>query len=361
MPKSVIKKGVSKQKFRKPARSQKLRAGMAALLFLLGLVVLGKLVGLLVDWGNPYSPDATLKTKKTHWQEDQTLNVVFQSKDWALISFNPHKKTVTVFKIPPEVYLNLPFSLGNWPMRSVYGLGQAENPPRGAQLLVDTLSTTLGLPINGYFLWKEQTQMEAEELVEKMRTNTWSALLVLRDSKTNLSMWEMVNLLKSISSVRLDKVEILDLQQSQVTDWMLLADGSRGLYFKPALLDQFIQNKIEDSNLKDEGLTISIYNTTDHPQLAEKAARLITNLGGRVVFVGSSKDKLSQTVVLGKSSYTKKYLAGFLAPHCLERKSFISLGKSNNSCSFQGSNTDLSQADINIILGEDYFIRYNSK
>ena len=124
-------------------------------------------------------------------------------------------------------------------------------------------------------------------------------------------------------------------------------------------LDQFIQSRFEDSKLKDEGLGIGILNATDHPGLAEKAARVVTNIGGRVILTGNLEERQHNSFVLGKDGYTQTRLSQVFAPACIQTSWPLGLFRSGG-CFLQSDSFNFSRAEVTIVLGEDYFLRYNS-
>lgn len=345
MPKSKPKK------IKPSGRKSQVSLGIAALVFLVLLMVVGKLLGLIGALGQPFSPDSSAGSIKQHqWTEDRTLNLVIKSDRLSILSFNPREKTVTLVKIPDETYLSIPFGFGRWPSSSIYDLGQAEKPPVGAVLIKETISLIFGIPIDGYLILSSNSDStRAETVLEKLRTAGFSGLGILKQSKTDLTPLELMRLWWKIKGVRSDKVKILDLGDSQITEWILLADGRRGLTLDQLKLDQYIQGQFEDNKIRDEGLSVGIFNATEHPGLAEKAARVVSNMGGRVIFTSNYKDNLSSNRVFGKKSYTINRLSEIFGPACAL------------PCNNGTLEPDFSRADVTVILGEDYFLRYSER
>lgn len=371
MPGSVSKKITKKNKWRKYQSQdkglRKVNLGVAALTLLISLILLGKLISAVANLGQPYSPDQGVKSdKKYSWDGTQTLNLVVKSKNIYTLSFNPVEQSVVVIKIPDETYVDVPFNFGRWPVRSLYKLGQDDSVPMGALLLEKTMSSVFGVPIEGYLLLSTKlADKPFEDVVEQIRQNPWEALSLIRTSKTDLSLPELVRLVGGLRGVRSDKVKVVDLAQSQITQWNLLPDSSRVLGIQQVRLDQFVQDKFEDSKLRDSGLTIGIVNATDHPGLAENAARMVTNMGGRVIYTTSAETRVSSTLVLGKPSYTTTRLVQVFNAGCLGQSSGLlsKLGLTGGAkkCSFDDPSLDLSRSDVVVVLGEDYYTSFNQK
>lgn len=357
LPKSKLRRTRTKKRL----HSFSLTLGIIALVALVALIFLGKTINTITSFTRPYSPDNTAVFLRNYsWDGKDIINLAVKADKIYVLSLNPIDKTLTVLLVPDEAYVNVPLGFGSWSLGSVYELGQSEDPPIGAALVKGTLTETLGIPIDGYLVVENNlAEKPFAETVEKLRGNPLDSLSLLRQSKTDLSLQEYLKLIWGIRGIRFDKVETFDLGQLTITSWTLLADGSRVLSIGQLKMDQFIQKQIGESRLRDEGLSIGIYNTTQHPGLAEKAGRMISNLGGRVVFIANSQNHLQTTLVLGKPAYTSNYLSKIFSPGCSQQPGWLPWNQGHSSC--QGQDLDHSQADINIFLGEDYFLRYNTK
>lgn len=346
MPKAVPK-NFAKAKWKGYQKNKQSRHtlffGIAILLLLVLLVLTGKMVDLI-------------KTSlPNRWNGNSTINVVFQSARISVLSFNPLESSVTVLKVPDDTYIEVPFGFGRWPIRSIFDLGQAEKPPMGAKLLKSAVGNSFGIPVDGYINLGSNLQAEPlEKVIGQIRQNPFSIVGFIRESISDLNLWETAKLWWGVRGVRPDKVKFLDLGQSQITDWVLLPDGSRVLGIDQLKLDQYLQREFKDSRLGEEGLSVGVFNGTDHPQLAEKASRLISNMGGRVIFTANLPRKAEQSLILGKSSYTKTRLGQVFAAGCFQ-------DSDSPSCSGVDPGLNNSRADINLILGEDYYIRYNRR
>lgn len=335
-------KRAARKKFRS-SKTSKISIGIISLVILACLIILGKTISFISGLNEPFAPDAKI-TKETFWDGKGVINTAILADMPYILSFNPYQKTLLVLKIPEETYLSVPFNFGKWSLGSVYSLGQSENPQIGALLYKKTLEENFGIPVNSYIL-DQKGKQSFEKRLANLRQNPLENINFLGQIKTDLSFLEYWKLFWSLRGVRFDKVKILDLGDSDLTSWVVLRDGSRVISIDQDDLDNYIQKYFADSKIKDEGLSVGIYNTTDHPGLAEKAARVINNLGGRVVFTTNSKSHLNQSILLGEKSYTLDVLAGIFGkkPANLPR------------------NLDSSRAEINLFLGEDYFMRYNIK
>lgn len=355
----------------KSARKKvKFKLGAVVLTALLALVLLGKLISVITGLGQPYAPDvpdvnegqAFLLRNKSSWDGKTTLNLVISADEVYVLSFNPFKKEAEIFKIPQNVYVNVPFGFSSWSIGSVYKLGQSENPAIGSKLLKETVSLSLGIPINGYLITNQPVPEGGfAQIIENWRSNPFAAFTLLGQSKTDLSLREFWQLVWGLKGVRFDKFQKVDLENSSLSSWSLRADGSRILSLNQAKIDQFIQKQIEESKIKDEGFSIGIYNATEYPALAEKAGRIISNMGGRVTFIANSPRVLERSIVLGPSSSTTTYLSHLFTTPCPkeplswnQRLFNFPKPQKANSCTID-PDLPTSRAEVNIFLGKDYF------
>ncbi|MCL5409906.1 MAG: hypothetical protein M1607_03545 [Patescibacteria group bacterium] len=367
MARSVLKKVNKRKSIRRSSSSRsKLGLGLFALGLVVLLIIIGKLISFIVGLGQPYAPDALPVDKYYSWNGTNTINLAIKSDQIYLVSVNPIDKAATIITVPDKAYLDLPHGFGQWLVSSIYGLGQDENPPMGAQLLKETLALNLAIPVDGYLIFTEDlSQTPVSEMLDRIRKSPWDSLNLIQQSKTDLSLVELVKLAHVLSSIRSDKVDNLDLQSSEATNWQVLADGSRVLSLKQSVTDQYVMAHMYDNQIEQEGLTVGIYNSTAHPLLAEQAARVITNLGGRVIFTANSQDDLANTLILGKQSWTKQRATQAFRPSCLQRSSSLFFSANQGSCDIisgkLGEAVDLNRADITIILGEDFYTDHSNR
>jgi hypothetical protein len=126
-----------------------------------------------------------------------------------------------------------------------------------------------------------------------------------------------------------------------------LPDGTSGFELNQARLDRIIAKYFQDEKIREEGLALEVVNATNHSGLAARAARIISNMGGRVIAMRDwdlRNEKCSlRSGQKNLSSYTLKKLV----------KVF--------DCQFDGEDLGSSRAEMIIILGEDYWRELNKK
>lgn len=312
----------------------------------LALAVLGLVAGILVfSWvvrftQTLFSPWKAASTHKSYtWNGEFNINLLLRTPHVSILTYNPKEEKLTLINIPDETFLEVPHGFGSWQLRSIYDLGESQNGVGGHQLLVDTMTDFLAVPIDGFLdLSGLQPQKSAAGIIEEIRQNPFSGANLLPILKTNLTIWELLKLKMGISSVRFDKVKELDLEKLDVLDRSSLPDGTPIFTGDPIKLDSILSG-LADPAIAAEHKSIAVFNATEQPQLASKWARLITNLGGNVIITSNSDEKINKTQVTGVPSATLKRL----------RQIFGVIDKNKDSRQVSSS-----RAQINLLLGQDY-------
>ncbi|MBI4040048.1 LytR C-terminal domain-containing protein [Candidatus Daviesbacteria bacterium] len=363
MSESVSKKSTSKALWRKYQHRAQTRKrfflGLAILLLVLGLVLISKLTQLIVSTQGPSLQSAD---KHYTWDGTSTINLVVKARYVYAVSFNPFNATATVLKIPDDTYLTVSRGFGRWPTSSIYDLGQSSKPPMGASLLKESIGLSFGVPVDGYLAIQGSLQDESfDKVLEGIRKNPLSGIRLISSTKTDLSFAEFFKLVWGLKDVRTDKIKYLDLGRSQITESILLPDKSRALGVDQIKLDQLIQKQFTDSRLSDDGLTVGVYNGTNQPGLAERVARILTNMGARVIITSNSPTSVGQSIVVGRSSYTKTRLTQVFAPACLQGAIWPLSLLTKSKCDIKSSPVQDLRADVSLILGDDYLQKLDGK
>lgn len=360
---------------KKNSNTKQTRLAFLAILILFTTLLVGISFQFLSSLTKPISLNLS---QKFNWDGNSSLNFLIATKDElkssskgvqdsenqnygeiSLLSLHPITKKVVVLHMSDQIHLNVPKEFGYWNLGSIYRLGQEEKPPVGASLLKLSISKLVGLPVDAVIITKNKKYVkEPEELIKKIRQNPISIIGFLSDIETNLTPIEATKLFWYLSQVRSDKIQSLNLEDTALTESKLLPDSTRVLGVDNLRLDTFIRDYMADENFQDDGFSVAIFNATDRAGLAQEAARIVTNLGGNVVLTMSSSEKQEKTKVFIKDrdgqkiseSKSAKRLTQIFAPDCLTQVCEVKDPKILNS-----------RAQINIVLGEEYFKLWYSR
>jgi len=273
------------------------------------------------------------------WDGQNRLNLVVESQPLFVASLAP-KENLTILLIPDDTFIETIRGYGFYRIKSIYNLGQLED--RGGELLLGSTQEFLGVPLDGYALM-ENLKLKAdqdEQMVKKLLlSQIWR--LLKSNQKTNLTAWDLVMAWWQLKKIRPSKISLINLDQLDVCSETTLADGSRAINVDPERLDQIVSQLFEDEKIGAEDLAISVLNGTSRPGLAKRGARLISNLGGRVVEIGGWRENVSGCELRGEKSTIKTYTAQKF------KKIF--------DCQWTGEDLAGHRADLVVILGEDYW------
>lgn len=277
------------------------------------------------------------------WDGKHQFNIIVNSQPAVLISFNPSEKTINALLIPNGTFIETIHGYGPYRIESIYRLGELKG--NGVELLTGSLQNYFGLPVDG-FLQDNIYQIKSSGVKDSLLNQFFEALRY--DKKTNLSRWDLLRLWWQIKKNRGDKINLIDLSETSASKETDLSDGSKAMKIKTERLGRIFNQFFVDKEIRQEDLTIGVLNKTDKSGLANNAAKLITNIGGRVINIGiqnnESKEKDNCELKSGKkykNSYTVQRLNEIF------------------HCHWQGELDNNQRSDIVILLGEDYWNRLN--
>jgi len=203
-----------------------------ALGFLIVLLIISQVIKFAISFNSPQTPAYTLsqQTSQPVWDGKTPVNIVLKSSTVTVLNYNPTDRSLTVLSVPDQTYFQLPQGYGAWPVGSIFKLGEEEQPGRGASLLKESVSSLLGLPIDGFIETSTaDSQLDSKNIVSKFRQNPALNLLFLHNLKTDLSPLQLFQLNQHLASLRDDKIVFLDIGTSNITESKLLPDSSRVL------------------------------------------------------------------------------------------------------------------------------------
>lgn len=277
------------------------------------------------------------------------VTIVSATYPISVFSFEPYGP-LTVVSIPEETYIEVTRGFGSLRIGAVWKLGEQEK--LGGELLKETTQEFLGVPVDGWIGIADSklkiANSKEEILILKERLTSWKILTKPREIvkfwqsvKTNLTIFDLVRVWWQVKTTRFDKVQFLDLGQTTALSSLILADGTPAKSADQALLDAATQGLFKDTKLAKEHILIEVLNGTDKQGLANQISRLITDLGGSVVSVSNSPQRLDECQIRGEAEVLKSFTG--------QR-----LGQVFKCRAFPTKPQD-SRADLQIIIGADYW------
>lgn len=325
----------------------KLKKTTKLAILVLGLIILLLILGQCVKfYKNLNSAWGQGSGISYSWNKDYVINLVLKGKGVAFLSFNPKTEELTLINLPDNLLIEVPRGFGKWQVRSIFDLGQSNKKGDGVILLEQSVSALFGLPVDGTIDFYKENDKSIQDLVEGFRKDI-NFFNILGNIKTDLTLLDLIKLKTSLSSVRFDKVKIVNLEDLFLLDREKLADGTEVFMAEPTKLDSAVED-LADDYFKQEYQGIAIFNATEKPMLATSVARIITNMGGNVIYVANSEKKVPRTYIYGDAkSKTYQRLLQIFDKGC-------SKDEKCDKVSIEELGSSTSRANIVVVLGDDY-------
>lgn len=269
-----------------------------------------------------------------------------------LFSFEPGQESITLLIIPQNTLVQTSYGFGNYELGSVYNLGQISKV-KGGEILRKTMQDFVGTFVEGWMVvegklenkdWKIDDR-ETKSLVKDSFSLKETILFIknggLTNLETNLTYFDIVRLWYQAKGVRLDKIEILELEELDVLKKTQLLDGKEVYEADLRHLDKISSGLFSSPIILAEKKTIEIVNGTDVPGLATTVARILGNAGGQVLFVKTAQEKIEKSSIIA-------HLGGSFTLRKISKMLNIQVAKQKEGEGGQNL------TDILILIGEDY-------
>lgn len=341
------KRGKSHIPSHKQKKSTPIRLAIFVLVILILILFFGKIFQFSKTLFSPWMDQENIIARTYTWDGTFNINVVLQGENTFLLSYNPQNKTVILIPIPKNTYVDTAYGMGQWQMGSVYNLGETSET-NGVNLTEKTVSALFGIPIDGFIQLKGGiSDKKADQVVDALKKSPLNIFSIISDLKSDLTLWELIKLKFALADVRFDKVKILDLQKLDVLLSEELPDKTEVFSVDNIRIDGVLSSLI-DPNIRDESVSISVFNGTDESLLAQKGARILTNTGAHVITTSNTNKKFKKTFVYGKKSKTLVRIAQIFSSPCQNKEECDKIEPELKS------ETGFSRADINVVLGADF-------
>jgi hypothetical protein len=278
--------------------------------------------------------------KTSQWDGQGRLTLAFNTAPILIASYEPEAGKLDLLTIPGNTQLEAVGGYGLYQARSLWNLGELEV---SGKIFTESLEVSLAIPVDGwlnpgekdaFFLNDNQAKVRKDYLIENL-------IAAIKNRQTSLNRWDLIRLYWGVRKVRLNQVSLVALGQTSALGEISLADGTPAYEIKDQSLDVLISDLFADEKIKNEALAIGVYNSSQYPGLANKASRMIDNLGGRTIEIGDWEGKTD-----GCEIRSQKQLA-----------STQTVKKMINIFGCQQIIEDMSgeRADVILVIGEDYW------
>jgi hypothetical protein len=306
------------------------------LLRILGLVVL--------VLGGVFITLVFLSFRQRIWNGSEKITIAVQNPtveemggEVYLVSFNPQNSELKVINFPENMTIEAFGDYGKWRLRSIYSLGEIEG--NGGLFLRKSLESFFGIEVESYLVLSDRMENGEDGIAKLIAKNVLKAN---RKTDTNLDYFDRLMIWYGLNGLSQQRIRIIDFNKQNILNLQVEPDGSELLIPNLEMLDAFSKKEFAEPLILNEGLVISIINTTDHQGLGREAMRLITNTGGTVIYLGDNEKKYatSQIEVNNQS--------------LLETFTTMKLKKYFPNAVVSVSDTTKQRSDIVLYIGEDY-------
>ena len=242
--------------------------------------------------------------------------------------------------IPGNTYITLARGFGEYKINNIYHLGEQEDIG-GGELLRLSLQKFLAVPVDGYIIAEKQRieNKKQEEKTEETRLTFLYRCLFKKKCQTNFTVKDLFFVWFRIANLNFRDIKLFNLWEMKAVDKEKLPDETIIFRVDQLKMDELSFQLFSNSRVLNEEITVSIYNSTDQPGLAQETARLVRNIGAEVIDVSNKHNQKKESFLYYKNERIRE-------SYTLERlkKTYPVLKvKENKSL----------EEDISLVLGKD--------
>ena len=209
-------------------------------------------------------------------------------REISLYVFDKSTLKMIVYEIPVDVVIDVPGRFAEEPFSHILALGNlnGQNLDISSKLLSDSIFKLLAFPVDRYVLTERDGEVFARSLFEgKFIFSNEEEIWQLKDSvKTNHTLKEFYDIYKFSNSLPQDRI--------------LKKQIGRPYLENPRLVDEEFMDLTFDSILSREKKNVSVLNGSGKTGVASFGARVVKNLGGRVVAVSNTKEIHEESIII---------------------------------------------------------------
>lgn len=233
---------------------------------------------------------------------------ILVSDPMIVASWDLNGRTLTLITIPKDVASEGTHGYGMYSLEAFWRLGEIDK--KNGTVLAESISEALGIPIDGYIGARTGLLPARADALATVKSvfSLGSSVGVLTGSyRTNIPFQAFFVLAWRVNVLRPDRVSVYDFTHNTtaIAQNIELPDNSTQLVLDPARLDSQLTSVFEDESVRQESVTVAVYNTTDMPSLGNRVGRLLTNLGVSVVIVGNDTPEVGVCTTTGNATALK--------------------------------------------------------
>ncbi len=212
-------------------------------------------------------------------------------------SLNKKNNSSILISLPKTLVIEAVAGFGTYSLEGLWRLDNVEK--KSGLLFTQSLEQAIGLPISYYLGYKDELISSAagkEIDVAKLalsQVRFWSGSHKL----TNINWWIFLELWWRFGSMSSD-MQFINIAKSTTLAEQKLPDGSTVRVIDPGQIDRLFGQRFEDELVRQERVSVGVYNTTKVPTLAGRVARILERVGVVIVTVGNAEPEVADKCVL---------------------------------------------------------------
>lgn len=259
--------------------------------------------------------------------------------------FDPSRNHWTTLELSVDTHVSGVKGLGYYRLDALWDVAATESSP--SAIIMETLTHELGIPITRYIARKENVWQKRSYTERPFLFDVFSILRIgsyLNGQwETNIPLKEFIGISRKTWGLNPETVTRFSLTSGNGLSKKQAPDSSEYLQFDQRQFDAITGDAYEDVSIRQEGIRVAVYNTTQKAFLGSEAARILSKLGTNVVQVGNESTPVEKCLMLGKKPILLSYTAAIV------QELF--------GCDAQETTED-GQADLLIKIGTEYAQKY---
>ncbi|HLD25104.1 MAG TPA: hypothetical protein VJB96_04280 [Patescibacteria group bacterium] len=228
--------------------------------------------------------------------------VVVTGEPVYVLSIDAKRHRVTGLSLSSDTVIRGAHGVGKYSLGSLVSLDAIDK--RDGRLVTSSVSLSLGIPVTDVII-----DTGVGDRGEMTVTSLRRIFSVRRKPKT--TGWiAWLRLVRVMWALPVDALRVIDVSSAITTQ--VIPDGSMVPKVDESRIDSLLDNEFFDTDIRQESVSIAVYNTTQVPQVAQEVARQLARMGAKLVFVGNKEPGISRCRLLGDRSLLTSHAATFI-------------------------------------------------
>jgi hypothetical protein len=256
-----------------------------------------------------------LLAKPRFWNGKTRLSLVINQEDGdaLLVVFDPVLRSITMINVPQKTQMIASRNLGEWPLESIWKLGEQEKVG-GGTLLAETITKTFKFPTEAW-AGEGATGLVSENTLEIVKS-------IFSLYSTNLGLADRIGLGLFSFQIKPSRTQEVDLVKVGLLEKTRLVDGEIGYKIKRSA-SPMVAGIFADTAVSQEALRVGIVNQTGSKARANEVGEIIEVLGAKLVAIQFEKEQDFDCEVVGSQSLTATKITDIFSCQRLKKDSEI--------------------------------------